>query len=157
MLSLLKRLILFLPALAIGAASVDIPARAQVAPTHYDLLATKSRDGPAYYLVVRNLGSPIPLGYTIEVVDSVPMGINVSAITALGWNCVPAAPFTGPKGLKCDYPVLIPVLTGAILPGIKLAITGTPQKPNCMGVRLLDPQKKPVTETNMNNNVSCHL
>lgn len=157
-LSILKRVALFTPAFLMGVAWFAAPVAAQSAPVpHVDLSATKSRDGPAYYLVVRNLGLPIAPGYTIEVVDAVPGGITVSAIVAVGWSCMPAPQFTGPKGLKCDFPVLVPIVTGQILPGIKLSITGNPQKPNCMVVRLLDPQKKAVVEANTKNNASCHL
>jgi hypothetical protein len=121
----------------------------------FDLSALKAKDGPFYYLVIRNIGAPILPGYSVLVSDKIPSGIIVTSITALGWTCQPLPPVIGPNLIKCTFPVLLMVVSGAYLPSIKLGFNGTPKAPNCYEVRLVDSSGKGIVESNMKNNVAC--
>jgi hypothetical protein len=120
-----------------------------------DLAVTKSKDGPHYYLVVRNNGLTIPSGYKVIAVDAVPPGITITGILALGWVCAPALPVTGPTNVICTYNVILPIPTNRFLPSIRLDFAGASSKPNCVTVRLANQNNVGVPEPNMVNNRAC--
>ena len=102
-----------------------------------DLRANKS--GPVPPLVVTgnsysfaistsNIGNA-PFVGTLQMTDSVPAGLTVTALTLNGWTCTPSAPLplAGPATIDCEriYTAGAPLNPGATSPAVILTATAT--------------------------------
>jgi len=110
-----------------GGATINVPV--------VDLRANKSGPAPALAVVGNNYNYTISTSIvgnsaffgTINMVDSIPAGLTVNAITANGWSCSPALPLAGATSLTCSrvYTAGAPLNAGATTPGVVLQTTVT--------------------------------
>ncbi|MFN3846697.1 MAG: SdrD B-like domain-containing protein, partial [Paracoccaceae bacterium] len=100
-----------------------------------DLRANKSGPTPALVVVgnvysfsisTSNVGTTAFFG-TIEITDTLPAGLEVTAFTLNGWSCTPAAPVTGPASILCTrtYTAGAPLAAGATTPSVGMTATVT--------------------------------
>lgn len=104
-----------------------------------DLSASKAGPNPAlatagsnwtWTVSARNNGTAALTG-TVQLTDTVPVGVTVQAYTATnGWSCAPTAPFTASSGnqtLTCsrEYTAASPLASGAWTPQVSYTASAT--------------------------------
>jgi uncharacterized repeat protein (TIGR01451 family) len=79
-----------------------------------------------FRLRARNLGTA-PFFGTVELEDTLPAGLTVTAAAGAGWTCSPALPLAGPASLFCTrvYTQASPLNPGAATPDVVLTATAT--------------------------------
>jgi uncharacterized repeat protein (TIGR01451 family) len=79
-----------------------------------------------FRLRARNLGTA-PFFGTVELEDTLPAGLTVTAAAGTGWTCAPALPLAGPASLFCSrvYTADSPLNPGEATPDVVLTATAT--------------------------------
>ncbi|EEW24067.1 conserved repeat domain protein, partial [Rhodobacter ferrooxidans] len=100
-----------------------------------DLQANKSGPFPALVVVgnsydftisTSNVGNAAFFG-TLEMTDTLPAGLTVTAYAENGWTCTPAVSVVGPASILCSrvYTAGAPLAAGATTPSVTLTTTAT--------------------------------